>query len=254
MHLHVDHPAPRHARPLFLVSKSHDDGFNSFKCCSRHISVSRPPPFGARPVSSKTVRIIFMDFAPAPRFQGARPGYVFKHGPSGVGYYMENGNATGDRPARGGSGNFLEHLEAVEARDVASPGFRPPVNNRTPEWARVQQEGLTEARISYGAHLLPGNGMYDGQKVTQHGNGLGAGGQMEERRRSIHSSQISFADPAPTNGNQRWQTSSSMYQRGGGVLGNAAAHAMPPAGGRSNLAGPSTSYGTQNPASLTSVF
>ena len=33
MHLHVDHPAPRHARPLFLLS-THDDSFNSCKCCS----------------------------------------------------------------------------------------------------------------------------------------------------------------------------------------------------------------------------
>lgn len=203
-------------------------------------------------------------FVPAPQFQGPQPGYAFKRGALGVGYYAENGRpGGGGRPARGGSSvNFLADLEAVEARDVASPGFRPrpdqrqaPSRTNIPEWARVEQEGLTEARISYGAHQLPGNGTYSGQHVSQQNNGLGAGGMMEGRRHHVHTSQIDFADTegqAPNN--QRWQTSSSMYQRGGGVPGNAAAHVMPAAGGRSNLAGPSTSYGTQNPASLTSVF
>lgn len=206
-----------------------------------------------------------MAFVPSAHFKGPQPGYAFKRGEHGLGYYADDGRpGGGGRPPRGGSSvNFLADLEAVEARDVASPGFRPPrLDQRQapprasmPEWARVEQEGLTEARISYGAHQLPGNGIYAGQQVSQHNNGLGAGGMMEGRRHQIHTSQISFTDiEAQAPNNQRWQTSSSIYQRGGGVPGNAAAHVMPPAGGRSNLAGPSSRYGTQNPASLTSVF
>ena len=200
------------------------------------------------------------EFVPTHAFEGPRNGFIFKDGPRGLGYYQDGG-AGAPRPARGGNGNFLADLEAVEARDVASPGFRPPTRQKyqqhnQPEWARVAQEGLTEAKISYGAHTLPGNGVYAGQQLPAGTrNGLGQTGGFEGRNHHLHQSQITFAQSEQrSTPDERWQTSSNAYMRGGGVHANAAAHMMRPAGGRSNLAGPSTVNGVQNPASLTSVF
>ena len=226
------------------------------------------------------------DFLPRARFEGEKQGYQFQNGRLGVGYYRDIGGNNGARPARRGNGNFLEQLEQVEARDVASPGFRPPAHHHqqqhhqqhqqrqqrqlqeTPEWARVEQEGLTESKIAYGAHMLPGDGMYAGASVGAgranglgnagefRGNALGNAGNFAGRRNQLHTSQITFAAEEHVPENERWQRSSNIHNSRAGATNSASgyAFAMPAAGGRSNLAGPATTHGVQNPSSLTSVF
>lgn len=51
-------------------------------------------------------------FVPAPRFAGARPGFVFKKGPSGVGYYRDDGP-------------FARRSAAAAAAAPAAPSTQP---------------------------------------------------------------------------------------------------------------------------------
>ena len=70
--------------------------------------VKAPPPHLGRPV-----------FSAAASFQGSRPGYVFKMGPNGVGYYIDENSAPPAPPAASVSG-------AGGAAAAAGPALAAP--------------------------------------------------------------------------------------------------------------------------------
>ena len=195
-----------------------------------------------------------MEFHPSARFEGAQPGYVFKAGAYGLGYYRDAASAPARAPRKPAYGdNFLEHLEQVEAHDepvATATGARPPPMQQQhymrqqqavppqqkpppskPEWARVEAEGLTEARIAYGAH----NGFAPADRRQR----------MEHRQLNTRS-QIDFGS-GYGGGNYHQQQVFDRRRGGGGAMPwpTQQMDAVRPAGGRSNLAGPSNDYGVR---------
>jgi len=200
------------------------------------------------------------DFLPSARFEGGRQGFIYKAGNHGVGYYRDpqagsRSEAAGRRPRPGGV-DFMERLERVEATDqpcVLATGAFPPQHRHVsnlggqqaagsrqppqqqrqlraaaaqPEWARVEAEGLTESKISYGAHTLanfrPATGLQDHRNMNTRSQidfGSGYGGGWHDAR-----------------------STAGQPRRGGGTPPQ---EAMKAAGGRSNLAGPSDGYGVR---------
>jgi hypothetical protein len=224
-----------------------------------------------------------MEFVPSARFDGPSPGFAFKRDQMGLGYYSDPIQAPIQAPARqprNGRVNFLAQLEQVEAQDEPlynmPTGARPPRQQfppqqqrmqqeqqqyqgqrmqqeqqqqqlyyqernqpppppqqlEKPEWARVADEGLTEARIAYGAHT--------------HGNNQPpAGGDrrhLSEHRLMNTRSQIDFGS-----GYSQQQNAHSQFARRSQQPApmKAQVDQIKAAGGRSNLAGPSTTNGTR---------
>jgi len=190
------------------------------------------------------------DFLASARFAGARPGYVFQNGSNGSGYYRDAATMQQQQqqqpqqraPRATSHGNFLAQLSAAEARDSetgmppqSSPGMPRRYQFDAPEWARVQAEGLTEAKIAYGQH----NDAYvepagRSNHFTEHNRHLNHTSQLDlGHPSSAHQADDRFyrrnQQPAPSQ-----QFSQHAFHRQMNVL---------PAGGRSNLAGPSDSHG-----------
>jgi hypothetical protein len=67
--------------------------FNNHKSSGGGSIRKRAPPHGpSREVGGKLVEGVGnLEFKASARFAGARPGFVFKTGPRGLGYYADNG-------------------------------------------------------------------------------------------------------------------------------------------------------------------
>ena len=180
-------------------------------------------------------------FMPSAQFQGAQPGYAFRNGANGVGYYRDGAQMPQQRAPRAQPhANFLAALEQVEARDAPVANYRrqaqqpqyppqrhvaayrghpEPLDHRPtqPGWARMET-------TSTSAYQRPDPTM---QRV---GNSRQRRGHFEALQ-----SQIDFSQPDAPSRFERRELPRSCA-RGGNAYDR-------PAGGRSNLAGPSNGHG-----------
>jgi U3 small nucleolar RNA-associated protein 14 len=81
-------------------------------------------------------------FFPAPKFQGARPGYVFKRGPQGVGYYLDVVPSKAGKAGKGSQGRGKGKGSEGGGGAAAQAGGKQKVS------AAPFQEGLTAAAAS----------------------------------------------------------------------------------------------------------
>jgi hypothetical protein len=62
-------------------------------------------------------------FVPSSKWSGARPGYVFKKGPTGLGYYLDNYKSKGGKAA---SGTLPKSAPVAAQPKSVAPAVRPP--------------------------------------------------------------------------------------------------------------------------------
>lgn len=198
-------------------------------------------------------------FVPSNRFAGAKPGFVFKLGEQGVGYYQDTASRQQKRTRVSAMDDYLSrmagtprssaqaappiaHYRQVAQQQQGAPpqqrhpaAYRQPMQNAKPEWAYH----TTESRRAF-------QDRYDSSMERVSGS--------RQRRQPFEPlrSQIDCLSQTsqPPQRYERYDPYVALGARGSGNT-----HAdMPAAGGRSNMAGPSNAHGVQRHATGTGVI